>query len=111
MMKCIGAVLIVLGMIMTAGATPHAFRTRAPIYEPYRFSWAELREELHRRKGFRRTCAKKYLYTLWCLVPGTRVPGTTAVYVFRISRHYLFLRPATRTGIFSAVAGIVSHLR
>ena len=55
MMKCIAAVLIVLGMIITAGATPHAPRTWAPIYEPHRVSWAELGEDLHCRKDFRRT--------------------------------------------------------
>ena len=54
-MKCIAAVLIVLGMIMAAGATPHAYRTWAPIYEPHRVSWAGLREDLHHRKAFRRT--------------------------------------------------------
>ena len=53
MMKCIAAVLIVLGTIMTAGATPHAPSTRAPIYEPHRVSWPELRDDHHRRKAFR----------------------------------------------------------
>ena len=38
----------------------------------------------------------------WCLIPGMRVPAT-AVYVFGISRRYFFLRPATRTGTFSAL--------
>ena len=38
-MKCIAAVLVVLGMFMTAGATPHAPRTRALIFEQHRVSW------------------------------------------------------------------------
>ena len=54
-MKCIAAVLVVLGMFMTAGATPHAPRTRGPIYEPQRISWVELGGDLHRRKAFRKT--------------------------------------------------------
>ena len=36
------------------------------------------------------------------LVPDIRVPGTTAVYVFFISRLHL-LRPAPRTGTFLAL--------
>ena len=59
MMKCVAAVLIVLGMIVTAGVTLHALRTRAPIYESHRISWTELREDLHRRKALPRTSAKK----------------------------------------------------
>ena len=55
MMKAIAAALVVLGMFMTAGATPYAPKTRAPIYEPHRVSWPELRDDLHRRKAFRRT--------------------------------------------------------
>ena len=102
----IAAVLIVLGMIVIAGATHHAPRTRTPIYERHSVPWAEFRRGLRRRKGFRRTSALKYLYTLepgtWYLVPGIRVPGT-AVYVFGISRRHLFSRPATRTGTFSAL--------
>ena len=54
-MKAIAAALVVLGMFMTAGATPYAPKTRAPIYEPHRVSWAGLREDLHHRKAFRRT--------------------------------------------------------
>ena len=54
-MKCIDAVLVELGKVMIAGATPHAPRTRAPIYEPRCVSWAELREYLDRQKAFRRT--------------------------------------------------------
>ena len=38
-MKCIAAVLVVLGMFDTTGATPHAPRTRALIYEQHRVSW------------------------------------------------------------------------
>ena len=76
-MKCIAAVLIVLGMIMTAGATPQAPRTRAPIYKPHRVSWAELREELYRRKGFRRTSAEKYQYLFYTLVPDTWYASTS----------------------------------
>ena len=72
----IAAVLIVLGMIVIAGATHHAPRTRTPIYERHSVPWAEFRRGLRRRKGFRRTSALKYLYTLepgtWYLVPGTR---------------------------------------
>lgn len=55
MMKAIAAVLVLLGMGMISGATPHAPQTRAPVYEPYRMSWAELKEDLRRRKAFRRT--------------------------------------------------------
>ena len=55
MMKAIAAALVVLGMFMTAGATPYAPKTRAPIYKPHRVSWPELRDDLHRRKAFRRT--------------------------------------------------------
>ena len=93
------------------------FAARYSYYEPHRVSWAELREDLHRRKAFRRisegkfvkfahllrprTSAKKYL-VLPYLVPDTRVPGTTAVYVFCISRRHL-LRPAPRTGTSSAL--------
>ena len=122
-MKCIVAVLVVLGMFMTAGATPHAPSARAPIYEPQRVSRAELREDLHRRKMFqtifrmsegsfvkfahllspalqKKNERYKKLYT-WYLVPGIRVPGT-ALYVFCISRRHL-LRPATPTGTFSAL--------
>ena len=51
---CITAVVIVLGIFMTAGTTTHARSTRARIYEPHRVSWAELREDLHRRKAFGR---------------------------------------------------------
>ena len=41
MMKCIAAVLVVLGTFMTSGATPHAPRTWAPIYEPHLVPWAD----------------------------------------------------------------------
>ena len=95
MMKCIAAVLIVLGMIMTAGATPHAPRTRAPICEPHRVSWAEIREDLHRRKAFRRTSAKNYLYTL---VPGTWYQ--VLLCVFCISRRKPFFAANYSYGIF-----------
>ena len=37
---------------MTAGATNHARRTRARIYEPHRVSWAELREGLLSSESF-----------------------------------------------------------
>ena len=50
--ECIAAVVIVLGMFMTAGTTNHARRTLARIYEPHRVSWAELREGLYRLKAF-----------------------------------------------------------
>ena len=52
MTKCIAAVVIVLGMFMTAGTTNHARRTLARIYELHRVSWAELREDLYRLKAF-----------------------------------------------------------
>jgi len=55
MLKAIAVALVVLGMFMTAGATPHVPKRRSPIHEPYRLSWAELREDLRRRKAFRRT--------------------------------------------------------
>ncbi|CAN0458986.1 unnamed protein product, partial [Scytosiphon promiscuus] len=38
-----------------AAAAHHPPRTRAPIYEPHRATWAEFREDLRRRKAFRRT--------------------------------------------------------
>ena len=88
MMKCIAAVLIVLGTIMTAGATPHAPSTRAPIYEPHRVSWAELREDLHRRKAFWRMSAKN-TYFVYTLVPGTRYTSTRYCCV----RVFLFKAP------------------
>ena len=104
MMKCIAAVLIVLGMIITAGATPHAPRTWAPIYEPHRVSWAELREDLHRRKAFWRTSAKMHIYPL---APGTWYTSTSthqvAINVFVFQGVTFFWRPATRTGTFSAL--------
>ena len=106
MMKCIAAVLIVLGMFMTAGVTPYSPRARVPIHEPNRVSWAEFRKDPRHRKAFRRTSAKNYLYTL---VPGTWYTSTRYCccvrgtwYVFCISRRHL-LRPATRAGTFSAL--------
>ena len=55
MMKAIAAVVVVLGTFMTSGGTPHAPKTRAPTFEPYRVSWSELREDLRHRKASRRT--------------------------------------------------------
>ena len=82
--------------------TPHAPTTRAPIYEPYRVSRAELREDLHRRKAFREQALKKsHVHTGTWHLPARLVP-CTAVYVFCISSRHL-LRPATRTGPFSAL--------
>ena len=42
-------------MFLTAGATLYAPKTRAPICEPHRMTWPEFRENLRRRKAFRRT--------------------------------------------------------
>ena len=100
MMKCIAAVLIVLGMFMTAGVTPYSPRARVPIHEPNRVSWAEFRKDPRHRKAFRRTSAKKCLHTLWYLVPGTRYCCVCFVFL----GVNLFLRPTTRTGSFSPLS-------
>ena len=42
-------------MLLTAGATLYAPKTRTPIYEPHGMTWPEFREDLRRRKAFRRT--------------------------------------------------------
>ena len=55
MKKATAGVLVVLGMFLTPGAIPYAPKTQAPIYEPHRMTWPEFREDLHRRKAFRRT--------------------------------------------------------
>ena len=102
MVKCIAAVLIVLGRITTAGATSHDPRTRRPTYEPHRVSWAKLREDLHRAKLFGERALNNTYIPLY-VVPGIRVP-CTAIYEVHVSisrRH--FLQPATRTGTFSAL--------
>ena len=85
---CITAVVIVLGIFMTAGTTTHARSTRARIYEPHRVSWAELREDLHRRKAFWRMSAKN-TYFVYTLVPGTRYTSTRYCCV----RVFLFKAP------------------
>ena len=91
------------------------------IYEPYRVSWAELREDLHRRKAFRRTARMseerlvkfahllrpapqnndrlKYLHTWYLIYEHQVLP---AVHACCISRRHL-LRPAPRTGTSSAL--------
>ena len=96
MMKCIAAVLIVLGMFMTAGVTPYSPRARVPIHEPNRVSWAEFRKDPRHRKAFRRTSAKKCLHTLWYLVPGTRY----CCVCFCISRRKPFFAAKYSYGIF-----------
>ena len=53
--KTIAGVLVAFGMFLTAGATLYAPKTRAPIYKPHRMAWPEFREDLRRRKAFRRT--------------------------------------------------------
>ena len=53
--KAIAGVLVVFGMLLTAGATLYAPKTRTPIYEPHGMTWPEFREDLRRRKAFRRT--------------------------------------------------------
>ena len=42
-------------MLLTAGATVYAPKTRAPIYEPHGMTWPEFRGDLRRREAFRRT--------------------------------------------------------
>ena len=55
MKKAIAGVLVVFGMFLTTGATLFAPKIRAPINELHSMTWPEFREDLRRRKAFRRT--------------------------------------------------------
>ena len=48
MKKAMAGVLVVFGMLLTAGATLCAPKARAPIYEPHRVTWSKFREDLRR---------------------------------------------------------------
>ena len=76
MMKCIAAVLIVLGMIMMAGATPPCSQdTGAYLRDAPYLTGKAHGEDLHRRKAFQRTSAKN-TYIPWYLIPGTWYTST-----------------------------------
>ena len=126
MMKCIAAVLIVLGMIMTAVATPHAPKTWASIYEPHRVSSAELREDLRRRKAFWRTSDKQYLPYISVFPNLPHISAQSGTYsgtwhlvyeyqvllcVFCISRRHLFYGQLLVRELSQRWVGIVSHLQ
>ena len=85
----------------------HLFGGLLLVLEPHRLSWAELREDLHRRKAFRRTARmsegklvtfahllrpafqkneRQKIPRTTYLVPDIRVPGTNAVYLVRVLR-------------------------
>ena len=87
-MKCIAAVPIVLGMTMTAGATSHAPRTRAPIYEPHRVYGQSSGKISIAAKRFGER-ALKNTYILCYLVPGIRVPDTSmCILYFKASPYF-----------------------
>ena len=110
------------------------FAARYSYYKSHRVSWAELREDIHRRRAFRRTTrmsegklvkfahqlrpalpkkeVKPWHDTTYYLVPDVRVPGTCCVpYVFLcISRRHI-LRPAPRRELSQRWVGMVSHLQ
>lgn len=50
-MTAIAAFIIVLGIYLVGGATPHALNTLDKIYEPQHGSWAQVREKSPSMKG------------------------------------------------------------
>ena len=53
--KAVAGVLVVFGMLLTAGATLYAPKTWAPLYEPHGMTWPDFREDLRRRRASLRT--------------------------------------------------------